>query len=99
MVGEGEARDMTTAGVRRLYVAALWCGLAAALLVTLVPPSIGRYTADRRGFLNLVTEPTTAGKVWGRIQWVLSYLGPLLLLVSFSLQLVAVKNSTPSDQN
>jgi hypothetical protein len=90
---------MTTAGVRRLYVAALWCGLAAALLMTLVPPSIGRYTTEGRGFVSFVTEPTSTGRVWGRIQWVLSYLGPLLLVVSFSLQLVAVKKSTPSDKN
>jgi hypothetical protein len=35
----------------------------------------------------------------GQIQWVLSYLGPVLLFVSFLLQLVALVLARPSDKN
>lgn len=86
---------MTPARVRRLNLAALWCGFAAALILTLFPPGLTRYTLDGRGFVEWVGEPTSAGKVWGLIQWLMSYVGPLLLVVSFGLQLLAVKKSAP----
>jgi hypothetical protein len=96
--GEEEAVDMKPATVRRLYIAALCCGLVAALLMTFVPPSVTRYTKEGSGFLNLLNEPTTTGRTRGQIQWVLSYLGPLLLFVSFGLQLVALVFARPSDK-
>ena len=62
----------------------------AALLMTLFPPSITRYTREGTGFFTITTAPTAKGKVWGQVQCVLSYLGPGLLGLSFGLQLLAI---------
>ena len=81
---------MTT---RRLQIWALWCGLVAALIMAFFPPSVARYTIEGRGYVDWVGKATAEGETWGLIQWLLSYLGPLLLVVSFLLQLLALKRS------
>jgi hypothetical protein len=55
--GEDEAVNMKPATVRRLYIAALCCGLVAALLMTFVPPSITRYLPRDRAKKHATIQP------------------------------------------
>jgi hypothetical protein len=82
---------MKPATVRRLSIWALRIGVVAGLLMTLMPPSITRYTTEGGAGLSLSNAPTAEGKFWGQLQWFLSCLGPALLGVSFVLQLLAIR--------
>src|SRR5262245_55155831 len=76
-----------------LNVAGLLVGLAAAILLAILPPQgVVRYTREGSGFVNWTTgRPTEAGCRRGRQQWWLSTVaGPGLLAVAFVLQLLAV---------
>jgi hypothetical protein len=66
--------------------------------MTFFPPEITRYTREGGGALSLVGIPTDKGKLWGQIQWWLSYLGPGLLSISFVLQLVALLGAQSSGE-
>ena len=81
---------LAPAAARRLYIWALCVGVVAALLMTFFPPNITRYSSEGGGVLILFGAPTAKGRFWGQLQWFLSCLGPVLLGVSFLLQLLAI---------
>ena len=92
-VGEDEGANdvtLTPAAARRLYIWALCVGVVAALLMTFLPPSITRNSGDGGGVLILFGAQTTRASSGGQLQWFLSCLGPVLLGVSFLLQLLAI---------
>jgi hypothetical protein len=80
---------LTPAAARRLYIWALCVGVVAALLMTFFPPSIRRHSGEG-GVLILFGAPTAKASSAGQLQWFLSCLGPVLLGVSFLLQLLAI---------
>jgi hypothetical protein len=80
---------LTPAAARRLYIWALCVGVVAALLMTFFPPSIARRSGEG-GVVILFGAPTVKASSAGQLQWFLSYLGPVLLGVSFLLQLLAI---------
>jgi hypothetical protein len=80
---------LTPAAARRLYIWALCVGVVAALLMTFFPPSITRHSGEG-GVLILFGVPTAKASSAGQLQWFLSCLGPVLLGVSFLLQLLAI---------
>ena len=80
---------LTPAAARRLYIWALCVGAVAALLMTFFPPSITRHSGEG-GVLILFGAPTAKASSAGQLQWFLSCLGPVLLGVSFLLQLLAI---------
>jgi hypothetical protein len=81
---------VTPATARCLNLTGLGIGLLAALIITFVPPSVRRYTKEGAGIFHFTVDPTKTTKMLGRIQWLLSYLGPALLVVSFLLQFIAL---------
>ena len=60
-----------------------------ALLMTFFPPSMTRHSGEG-GVLILFGAPTAKASSAGQLQWFLSCLRPVLLGVSFLLQLLAI---------
>jgi hypothetical protein len=92
-VGEDEGANdvtLTPAAARRLYIWALGVGIVAALLMTFFPPSITRHSGEAGGVLILFGAPTAKASSGGQLPRFLSCLGPVMLGVSFLLQLLAI---------
>ena len=72
-------------------VAALCCGLLAAILLALWPPRVPQYTEKGEPVISWTANPTEKGKRWGTYQLWASYAGPALLFLAFLLQLIALR--------
>jgi hypothetical protein len=72
-----------------LNIAGLVVGMIAALLMFYFPPRIQAYTEKGEGSITFVSIPTEAGKRRGKRQVFLAKAAPIVLGLSFALQLFA----------
>lgn len=72
-----------------LTITGLCISSVAALLMALYPPRVLQLDADGRPIVHLIADVKTESVFRGRLQRVLSGLGPRLLVLGFALQLVA----------
>ena len=72
-----------------LNATGLCIGVVAALLMFYYPPMLPRYTRDGRRLTKFVDKPTEQGRRIARRQARYSTIAPLMLALSFLLQLLA----------
>jgi hypothetical protein len=73
-----------------LNVIGLSLGMLAAMCLAFWPPRIQQYTEKGEPFIGFTKNPTATGKRWGVLQEWLSCAGPVLLLLAFLLQFIAL---------